>query len=243
MKIVVAGKGGSGKTTVSGTVARGLARAGHSVLALDADTNPMLGISLGVGAEETYRLLAVRQATDAAPEHDHTVEGMIDAFGIDAPDGVRLVVALREAVVDPGCICQGIMPQQLFAQIEDADRIVVCDMEAGVGPIVRGGKGDTVVVVAEPSVKSIDVARRAAGAASAEGAEVIVVANRVRDGADVEAIASELAGYEVVAVPEDAVIAKADEDGAAPIDADPASPGVRALLGLAQRLARQPAAA
>ena len=102
MKIAVAGKGGSGKTTVSGTIARELARAGHSVLALDADTNPMLGISLGVGPEETYRLLSVREGTDELPEHEHTVEGIIEAFGADAPDGVRLVVALREPRVDPG---------------------------------------------------------------------------------------------------------------------------------------------
>ena len=102
MKIAVAGKGGSGKTTVAGTLARQLAREGHSVLALDADTNPMLGISLGVGPEETYRMISVRQGTDAMPEHEHTVEGMIEAFGTDAPDGVRLVLALREAHVDPG---------------------------------------------------------------------------------------------------------------------------------------------
>ena len=102
MKVAVAGKGGSGKTTVAGTIARSLAQAGHSVLALDADTNPMLGISLGVGPEETYRMVAVRQGTDALPEHEHTIEGMIEAFGEDAPDGVRLVIALREAYVDPG---------------------------------------------------------------------------------------------------------------------------------------------
>ena len=49
MKLAVAGKGGAGKTTVSGTIARELARSGQTVLALDADVNPMLGISLGVG--------------------------------------------------------------------------------------------------------------------------------------------------------------------------------------------------
>ena len=243
MKIVVAGKGGSGKTTVSGTIARKLARMGHNVLALDADTNPMLGISLGIGPDDTYRMLAVRQGADAMPEHDHTIEGMIEAFGMDAPDGVRLVVALREGAVDPGCICQGIMPQQLFGRIEDVDRIVVCDMEAGVGPIVRGGKGDVVIVVAEPSVKSIDVARRAAGAASAEGCEVIVVANRVRDDADADAIRSHFDGHEVVVVPEDPAIAQADEEGRAPIDLDPEAPGVRALLGLAERVGRLPVAA
>ena len=103
MKIAVAGKGGSGKTTVSGTIARELARAGHSVLALDADTNPMLGISLGVGPEETYRLLSVRQGLDdGTVEHQDSVEGLIEAFGADAPDGVRLIVALRDAHVDPG---------------------------------------------------------------------------------------------------------------------------------------------
>ena len=103
MKIAVAGKGGSGKTTVSGTLARALARAGHPVLALDADTNPMLGISLGVGPEETDRLVAVRQAVDAGEvEHQPSMEGLVETFGTDAPDGVRLVVCMRIDQADPG---------------------------------------------------------------------------------------------------------------------------------------------
>lgn len=135
------------------------------------------------------------------------------------------------------------MPQQLFGEIEDERRIVICDMEAGVGTIVRSGKGDVVIVVAEPSVKSIDVAHRAAGAASAQGAEVIVVANRVRDEEDRKAIGSKFEEHEIVFVPEDPSIARADELGKAPIDLDPESSGVRALLGLAGRLAAQPTAA
>ena len=113
------------------------------------------------------------------------------------------------------------MPQQLFGEIEDKFRIVLCDMEAGVGTIVRNGNADVVIVVAEPSVKSIDVARRAAGAALAQGAEVIVVANRVRDEADEEAISADLGDHAIVVVPEDPVIARADEDGRAPIDVAP----------------------
>ncbi len=103
MKIAVAGKGGAGKTTVSGTVARALARAGHPVLALDADTNPMLGIALGVGPEETDRLLAVRQAVDAGQmEHQPSAEALVENCGADAPDGVRLVVVARIDSLDPG---------------------------------------------------------------------------------------------------------------------------------------------
>ena len=103
MKIAVAGKGGAGKTTVSGTLARALARSGHPVLALDADSNPMLGVSLGVGPEETERLEAVRHAIDEGEiEHQTSAEQIIDTCGTDAPDGVRLVVVSRIDRVDPG---------------------------------------------------------------------------------------------------------------------------------------------
>ncbi len=104
MKLLVAGKGGVGKTTVAGTVARALARSGEPVLALDCDTNPMLGVSLGVGPEETDALVAVRQGLeDGEVDHEPTVEGMVDTFGSDAPDGVRLVVASRLDRPNPGC--------------------------------------------------------------------------------------------------------------------------------------------
>lgn len=103
MKLVVAGKGGVGKTTVAGTVARALARAGHRVIALDADVNPMLGISLGAGPERTEALVGVRQALEAGEaEHEPTLEGFVDRCGADAPDGVRLVVASRIDKFDPG---------------------------------------------------------------------------------------------------------------------------------------------
>ena len=103
MKVIVAGKGGAGKTTVAGTLARSLARSGHRVLALDADANPMLGIALGLGPEETDRLVAVRQALDdGGVEHAPSAAALVERFGTDAPDGVRLVVASRIDRLDPG---------------------------------------------------------------------------------------------------------------------------------------------
>src|SRR5215468_5622721 len=54
MKIAIAGKGGSGKTTIAGILTRLLARRGHEVWAIDADSNPNLGVTIGV-AEETRK--------------------------------------------------------------------------------------------------------------------------------------------------------------------------------------------
>ena len=104
MRVAVAGKGGAGKTTVAGTIARSFGRAGQDVVTLDCDVNPMLGIALGVGPEETDALVAVRQALEEGDgEHEPTLEGFVERFGTDAPDGVRLVVASRIDRYDPGC--------------------------------------------------------------------------------------------------------------------------------------------
>lgn len=56
MKIAFAGKGGSGKTTLSALFTRFLAESGHTVAAIDADINQNLGQALGVPADELAAL-------------------------------------------------------------------------------------------------------------------------------------------------------------------------------------------
>lgn len=103
MKVAVVGKGGSGKTTTSGVVARTLARRGLAVVALDCDTNPNLGLSLGVGDDETERLVALRQGLDAGEEaHAPGWDELVARFGSDAPDGVRLAVVSGIDNPEPG---------------------------------------------------------------------------------------------------------------------------------------------
>jgi len=103
VRIAVIGKGGVGKTVVSGILARSLAREGWEVIALDCDSNPNLGISLGVGADATERLAAIRQALDAGEaEHAPTVEEMLERFGASGPDGVRLAVVTQIDTPNPG---------------------------------------------------------------------------------------------------------------------------------------------
>ena len=103
MKIAVVGKGGSGKTTTSAVLSRALSRAGHRVVALDCDTNPNLGLSLGVGDRETQRLLTLREQVDEGVG-DHAVSWaeILDKYGTKAPDGVRLSVITRIENPEPG---------------------------------------------------------------------------------------------------------------------------------------------
>jgi len=246
MKIVVAGKGGVGKTTVSGTISRALARAGHDVLALDADTNPMLGVSLGIGPEETDLLVAVRQGLETGEtEHERTTEGFVERFGRDAPDGVRLVVASRIERANPGCTCCGVSPEGLLTELESDGKIIIGDLEAGIGTIMRlqEGHADVVLVVAQPTAKSLNIARRAVDMTDERGGRVILVANRVRDDEDLAVIRAAVGECEMVVVPDDAAIAQADREGRAAIDVDEQSPGVKVLIELADRLASMAVAA
>ena len=126
----------------------------------------------------------------------------------------------------------------MLREFETENRVVICDLEAGVGTLLRlqPGQTDVVLVVANPMAKSLDVARRALEIADGL-AEVIVVANRVTGPDDVEAIAQALGREPDVLVPEDVSIAEADRNGEAPIDVDADAPGVVAIEALARRLA------
>jgi len=240
MKILVAGKGGAGKTTVSGTIARALAQAGETVVAVDADVNPMLGISLGVGMEETERLTGVREAQqDGGAEHPDDAESMLATFGSTAPDGVRLLVGSRMDAMDSGCPGLGMTPDRLLRELEGDGRIVIGDLEAGSGIVTRMDPGDVdlVLVVTDATSTSIEVARRAARCASARGADVLVIANRIDTDRDHRAIRAALDEHEIVVMPEDHAIRHADEQGLAPIDVSRTAPGVLVLVELARRLA------
>lgn len=104
MKVAVVGKGGSGKTTSAAILARTLARQGVRTIALDCDTNPNLGLSLGFGEERTEALIAVRDAVDEGEEdHASSADELIARFGIDGPDGVRLAVVSAIENPEPGC--------------------------------------------------------------------------------------------------------------------------------------------
>jgi len=56
MKVLVAGKGGTGKTTIAATLAYILSESGYKVLVLDTDSVPNTAVTLGVPIEEAVEI-------------------------------------------------------------------------------------------------------------------------------------------------------------------------------------------
>ncbi|MDQ6932961.1 MAG: AAA family ATPase [Candidatus Eremiobacteraeota bacterium] len=103
MKIGVAGKGGVGKTTVAAIIARSFADANRRVIALDCDTNPNLGIALGLGVQQTDRLAAIRESLDdEESDHAPTVPELLQRFGAGGPAGIHPAVVSKIEQPNPG---------------------------------------------------------------------------------------------------------------------------------------------
>ena len=96
MKLAIAGKGGSGKTSIAWTMARVLGRSGKRVLAIDGDSNPNLALTLGIAVERMNDLPVLsRDLLDRSSGGDQltkTLEEICETHSLDAPDGVRLLV-------------------------------------------------------------------------------------------------------------------------------------------------------
>jgi CO dehydrogenase maturation factor len=239
VKIAVVGKGGSGKTTTSAVLARTLARRGLRTLALDCDTNPNLGISLGLGEDVTGELVDVRESLAAGQGgHAFSADDLVDRFGVECPDGVRLAVVFAIEHPEPGCPCCGVSPEQMLRELDGRHDAVVADFEAGLHTVMRlDGRLDAVVVLVEPTAKSLDVGGRAAEVVREKGlGRVVVTANRVADEDDLARVRAAFPGDEVWVVPFDPAIVDAERRGVAPLDAAPQSPGLRALSSLVDQL-------
>lgn len=96
MKLAIVGKGGSGKTSISGTMARLLARSGRTVLAIDGDSNPNLALTLGIPLERMNDVPTLPRDLLHRGEDGvvltKTVEEICRTHSLTGPDGVTLLV-------------------------------------------------------------------------------------------------------------------------------------------------------
>jgi CO dehydrogenase maturation factor len=72
MKIAISGKGGVGKTTLAGVMARVLAKRGQKVIAVDADPDSNLASALGVEETEVKKAQPLAQMQEFYEERTGT---------------------------------------------------------------------------------------------------------------------------------------------------------------------------
>lgn len=128
----------------------------------------------------------------------------------------------------------------MLGSVSEPDTTVVADLEAGIGTLTRLPEEsvDMVLVVVEPTPRSIDVARRAVTvAADKKQGRIVVLANKTVDDDDRERVVAGLSEYadrfeQVIVVPHDDVVDQADREGVSPLDLDSTSPAVQAVEGL-----------
>lgn len=205
-RILVAGKGGVGKTTLSAALCLLGAAQGYRTLALDQDAQQNLAYSLGYPEDKASQLRPITQELDYIEQKvgarpgsgwggllnlNPDVSDVTERFGIHLGPNLDLLVMGGVVQASTGCLCPensllGALVRFLDSQDED---LMVMDAQAGMEPFGRSvaeGFGTT-LVVAEPTFNSLQVAGRIASLSREMGMKrVDLVLNKVRHDADVD---------------------------------------------------------
>jgi CO dehydrogenase maturation factor len=155
--IAISGKGGSGKTTVAAMIIRQLLEqtGAGSVLAVDADPNSCLGLTLGIKPAGTVADIREdsqnKVPTITGMDKLRTVEYSIQQ-AITESDGFDLLTMGRPE--GPGCYCAvNNMLRKFLDNLSSQYRYVVIDNEAGMEHLSRRTTNnvDFLCIVAEPT--------------------------------------------------------------------------------------------
>ena len=242
LNVAFVGKGGAGKSTIAGTMARMLARRGEPVLTIDSDPMPGLSVALGLGTPEAG---LPDDATVAEVDGERTTYRLrmtpaesIDAYAATGADGVRYLQfgKLHGHVKSLGRSQAAF--RQIIADLPREQWHVIGDLPGGTRqPFFGWGDyADTFVIVVEPNAKGLLSARRLARLApKGEKRRIVVVVNKAREG-DAELVAARTGLEVIAAVPAKEHFRDADRAGVAPLDHlgvvadDPGLDAVRSVL-------------
>jgi len=225
--IAVAGKGGTGKTTICGMLVRNLAaRSKGHILAVDADPNSnlneVLGVAMPVTIGEIREGMLARGEGDNIPagmtKQDYMAHMFIDALHEDKSFDLLVMGRTQGA----GCYCyiNGVLRAQIDKHAGGYSHIVV-DNEAGLEHISRGTlpRVDTLLLVSDCSRRGIQAAGRAAQMAndlSLKPKVLKLIVNRAPDGKPDDGIMEEIKnqGLDLLGVlPHDETVYRFDSEG------------------------------
>ncbi|MDR1993740.1 MAG: cobyrinic acid a,c-diamide synthase [Nitrososphaerota archaeon] len=204
MKIAVAGKGGVGKTLIAGGIACGFAVRGLKTIGIDADSSPNLGLTLGLSAEETRKIVPISDNQPLIETKTSTgyggvynlhfsVDDIVKQYSIPTPLGVNLIVMGTVRTMGAGCMCAptAVIRALLRHLVVEVNEAVVMDLEAGVEHIGRGTSRhvDDLLIVADSNMKSLEIAKHIYELAVSAGMKSLhLVGNRVMNDVQRETI-------------------------------------------------------
>ena len=253
MKIAIAGKGGVGKTTISGTLCRIFGAKGDKVLAIDGDPNPNLSIVLGIDKSDEG---SPNLSTDIIERVDIgdgkwkfqvkiPFQEVIETYGQKATDNVTLLMIGKPEKAGTGCMCSShTVVRELVnsALTNEQGQIMILDTEASLEHMKRGTSKyvDKIYTVVEPYYRSLEAASRFAEMAKQLGiGQVEAIANKARTKEDEMAIREYCAKINLpiaVFVPFDEEVMAADLIGKSVMDYNPEAKVVKALEKLSDSI-------
>ncbi len=242
LNIAVAGKGGTGKTTITGLIIRHLVKKGEGrVLAVDADANMNLNEVLGVGVHQTIG--EIREGLGATPVgmtkdafiNYKTQECLIEAEGYDLicmgrPEGA-------------GCYCYAnTLCKKYVDEIVDGYKYTILDNEAGMEHLSRRTTHnmDIMFAVTDSSFRGIQAAGRIRDLVKELKLDIkklALIVNRVPDGladetrAEIDKLGLELAGV----VPNDELVYSYDLEGRPTAELPDESEAVKAVSEIMEK--------
>jgi CO dehydrogenase maturation factor len=175
MKLAITGKGGTGKTTLAGILARFFCSQGYSVLAVDADPDANLAAALGIPPEVQDKIKPIslqrrliQERTGANPREfgqlfklNPMVSDIPDNYSVEF-QGVKLIVMGAVQKGGEGCACpENVLLKNLLAEIVlNRREVVIVDMEAGIEHLGRATAEsiDRILICVEPGSRSIETA-------------------------------------------------------------------------------------
>ncbi len=198
MKIAITGKGGVGKTTLAGTLARLYAAAGHPVLAIDADPDSNLAVAVGIPVEQAAQVTPIAAMDDLIEERTGARPGSqapyfkLNPRVDDLPEtlalrheGVRVMIMGTVQKGGGGCICpENVLVRSLVRHLLlERNEVVILDMVAGIEHLGRATADsvDAFIVVVEPGQRSVQTAHTIRRLAADIGIKnIYAVGNKVR---------------------------------------------------------------
>ncbi|MDR3364886.1 MAG: AAA family ATPase [Clostridiales Family XIII bacterium] len=250
--IAIAGKGGVGKTTLTGWLIDYLAKAGKGpILAVDADANSNLNEVLGIKIERTLGELreSLRNAeydpdTPIPPtmtKQDYLASNFADA--LTEEDEYDLLVMGRTQGEGCYCFVNGLLKAHLQRYSKNYKYIAV-DNEAGMEHISRGVLPgvDLILIVSDSSRRGIQAAARIQELTrelkiKVSGVKLIV--NRAPGGEMNAGVAEEVAkhGFDLAGVvPSDENVYEFDAEGRPTVELPEDSPARAAFLEILRKI-------